>query len=441
MLNFIFTKTHLFFFTQSFWRDEAFSYFMAKKNISEIIFLTAKDFSPPLYYLILHFWMKIFGGSEISLRTVSFIFFWATLYVVFLFLNDIFKIKFNRAFFYLLFFVINPFLLYYAFEARMYSMLAFFATLSFYYFFKKNYKLYTLTTILGLFTHYFMTFVIAGQWLFLWINKKKGFQFKKSYIYLSGFVFSPWLLYSLWERNLFSSFWITRPQLKYILGLPVVVYTGIESYFDIDQIVLKKIESNLFYLSLVLLSVLMTGVYFYVKKLDKKDRLVFQMLFIWAIGIPVFVGAISFIKPVFLARYLIFASVGLVLLIIFILEKINGLARALLLVLLFALTINYNQLQLSYRKKTDSGKTLREIKAIMNKDDSVYVTSDLDYFTAKYYINDSQVFIYGKNYQDIQDYVGKVLIPKEKIASTLPFYPQKAFILNSDGKYSIQAMY
>ena len=441
MLIWLFTETPLFFLTQSFWRDEAFSYFMAKKNIFEIIFLTAKDFNPPLYYFILHFWMNIFGGSEIALRSLSIIFFWATIYVAFLFLNNIFKIKQKKSFFYLLFFVINPFLLYYAFEARMYSMLAFFATLSFYYFIKKNYKLYTLVTILGLFTHYFMIFVVAGQWLFLWINKKKGFQFKKSSLYLSGLIFSPWLLFSLLQRNLFSSYWITRPQIKYILGLPVVIYTGIESYYNIDQIVFKKIQSNLFYLSLVLLSILITGVYFYVKKLDKKDRFVFQMLVIWAIGIPIFVGAISFIKPVFLARYLIFASVGLVLLIIFVLEKINSLARAFLLVLLFALTINYNQLQLSYGKKTDSGKALREIKAIMNKNDSVYVTSDLDYFTAEYYVNDSQVFIYGKNYQEIPDYVGKVLIPKEKIASTLPFYPQKAFILNSDGKYTIQAMY
>lgn len=441
MLNFLFTKTPLFFLTQSFWRDEAFSYFMAKKNIFEIIFLTAKDFNPPLYYLILHFWIKIFGGSEISLRTVSFIFFWATLYVAFLFLNDIFKIKSKRAFLYLLFFVINPFLLYYAFEVRMYSMLAFFATLSFYYFLKKNYKLYTLVTILGLFTHYFMIFVVAGQWLFLWINKKKGFQFKKSAIYLSGLIFSPWLIFSLWQRNLLSSYWITRPQLKYILGLPVVIYTGIESYINIDLIVLKKIQSNLFYLSLILLLVLVIGVYFYVKKLDKKDRFVFQMLVIWAIGIPIFVGAISFIKPVFLARYLIFASVGLILLIIFILEKINGLARAFLLAILFALTINYNQLQLFYGKKLDSRKTLREIKAIMNKGDSIYVTSELDYFTAEYYVNDSQVFIYGRNYRDIPAYVGKVLIPKEKITSVLPFYPRKVFILNSDGKYFIQAMY
>ena len=173
----------------------------------------------------------------------------------------------------------------------------------------------------------------------------------------------------------------------------------------------------------------------------ESTEIIFQMLFIWAIGIPVFVGLISFIIPVFLARYLIFTSVGLILLIIFVLEKVNSLARTFLLALLFALTISYNQLQLVSGSKTDSRKTLREIKAIMNKNDYVYVESELDFFTAEYYVNDHQVFIYGKNYRNIPAFVGKVLIPKEKIAPTLPFYPRKAFILNSDGKYSIQAMY
>lgn len=441
MLTWLFTKTPLLFLTQSFWRDEAFSYFMAKKNIIEIIFLTAKDFNPPLYYLILHFWMRVFGNSEIALRSLSIVFFWGTIYIAFSFLNDVFKMKQKKAFFYLILFIINPLLVYYAFEARMYSMLAFLASLSYYAFYKKNYRLYLLATIGGLFTHYFMIFVVAGQWLFLWTNKKKGFQFKKSLIYLSGLVFSPWLLFSLWQRNLFSSFWISRPQLKNILSLPVIIYTGIESFINIDLIVLKKIQNNLFYLTLVLLLVLITGVYFYLKKLYKKDLLVFQILFIWAIVIPFFIWVISFVKPIFLARYLIFASVGLILLIIFILEKINGLIRVFLLIILFTLTINYNQLQLVSGKKTDSRKTLREIKAIMNKGDSVYVESDLDYFTAEYYVNDNQVFIYGKNYRDIPAYVGKVLIPKEKIASSLPFYPAKAFILNSNGQYTIQAMY
>jgi len=134
MLNFLFTKTPLFFLTQPFWRDEAFSYFMAKKNIFEMLFLTAKDFNPPLYYFILHFWMNIFGSSEIALRSLSLLFFWGTICIVFLFLNNIFKMKERKSSIYLILFIINPLLLYYAFEARMYSMLAFFATLSFYAF-------------------------------------------------------------------------------------------------------------------------------------------------------------------------------------------------------------------------------------------------------------------------------------------------------------------
>ena len=98
MLSFIFSKTPLSFFVQSLWRDEAFSYLLAKKNIIEIIFLTAKDYNPPLYYLILHFWIKIFGHSEIALRSLSLIFYWATIYIVFLFLTEIFKIK-NKYYF------------------------------------------------------------------------------------------------------------------------------------------------------------------------------------------------------------------------------------------------------------------------------------------------------------------------------------------------------
>jgi len=160
MLNFLFTHTPLLFLTQSFWRDEAFSYFLAKKNILEIIILSAKDFSPPLYHLLLHFWLKIFGGSEISMRSLSVIFFWATLYVCFLFLQEIFKLNFKKSLIYLLLFLVNPFLSYYAFEARAYSLFAFLATLSYYSFYKKNYKLYFLSTVFGLYTHYFMLFVV-----------------------------------------------------------------------------------------------------------------------------------------------------------------------------------------------------------------------------------------------------------------------------------------
>lgn len=441
MLNFLFTKTPLLFFTQSFWRDEAFSYFMAKKNVFEIIFLTAKDFNPPLYYLILHFWMKIFGGSEIALRSLSIIFFWATIYVAFLFLNDIFKIKLKKSFFYLILFILSPLLLYFAFEARMYSMLAFFAGLSYYAFYKKNYRLYLLAAVLGLFTHYSMILVVLSQLLFLLINKKNGLNFKKSVIYLSLLIFSPWAIFFLSQNGFPNSFWLIKPQLNHLVNLLGIIYTGHESNLYPNSSMVNAMEKNVFFFSLLLIFIVIVGFFHYRKKIRSKDYLLFNLLFTWGIGISLFALIFSFIKPIFIPRYFIFTTVGLILLIIFILEKMPFLLKTVLIILVLLLSFNYQALQLKYRQKYDLRKSLREIKVIANKNDLVYVTDDLDFFTVQYYLDDNKVYIYGKSYKEIPAYNGKVLIPKEKIVSTLPFYPQKAFILNSDGQYVIQAMY
>jgi len=439
MLTWLFTKTPLLFLTQSFWRDEAFSYFMAKKNIIEIIFLTAKDFNPPLYYFVLHFWIKFFGSSEITLRSLSLIFFWANIYVVFLFLNNVFKMKQKRTFFYLILFVINPLLLYYAFEARMYSMFAFLASLSYYAFCRKNNKLYLLSTIAGLFTHYFMLLVVFSQLLFLMINKKNVEFVKKKLVYLSVLVFSPWLVFFFSQNKLPNSFWLNKPHLKDIFALPGIIYTGNEVAFYPGGLI-TKIQNIVMYFSLVLLIIIATGIYLYVKKFSKKDQVNFQLLFIWGVGISLIVGLISFIKPLYFPRYLIFTTVGFLLLIIFIMEKINIYRRAILFAILIVLTFSYQKLQIEYRRKTDLRKALREIQVIANKNDHIY-TNDLDFFTVQYYLNKNKVYIYGKSYRDIPEYNGKVLISKENIAGNLPFYPQKAFILNPNGQYTIQAMY
>jgi len=439
MLTWLFTKTPLFFLNQSFWRDEAFSYFMAKKNIIEIIFLTAKDFNPPLYYFLLHFWMKVFGSSEIALRSLSIIFYWGTIYVAFLFLNEVFKMKEKKASYYLILFIFNPLLLYYAFEARMYSMFAFLAALSYYAFYKKNVRLYLIATVMGLFTHYFMILVVLSQLLFLIINKKSVDYIKRKTVYLSLLFFSPWLIFFLSQNGLSGSFWLNKPHLKDIFGILGIIYTGNETAFYPGDLKLK-IQNNVIYLSIVLIVIITSGIYFYIKKFSKKEQVNFQLLFIWGIGISLIVGLVSFIKPLYFPRYLIFTSVGFLLLIIYILEKIDILWRVTLIAILLMLTFNYQKLQIEYRKKTNLRRTLREIQAIANKNDPVY-TDELDFFTAQYYLNKNKVYIYGKNYEDIPTYIGKVLISKEKFASNLPFYPEKAFILKSDGQYTIQAMY
>src|SRR5688500_5315661 len=97
MITWLFTQTPLLFFTQSFWRDEAFTYLLSKHSVLDIILLTAHDFSPPLYYILMHFWMMVAGHSEIAMRSLSFIFFWVTLYVAYLYMKDVWKMKNKNA--------------------------------------------------------------------------------------------------------------------------------------------------------------------------------------------------------------------------------------------------------------------------------------------------------------------------------------------------------
>jgi hypothetical protein len=77
----------------------------------------------------------------------------------------------------------------------------------------------------------------------------------------------------------------------------------------------------------------------------------------------------------------------------------------------------------------------------MTPGDKLYVTSELDFFTAQYYLDEKRVFIWNKTYKEIPQYVGKALIPKNKVATRLPFYPNKAFILDPWGGFTVMALY
>src|SRR3990167_3959634 len=138
MLNFLFQKTPLNYLVQSIWRDEAFSYLLAKKNFWEIFSLSAQDFSPPLYPLLLKFWISIFGSSEIALRSLSFVAYLFTFYFFYMFLTKILRTSKTWTIIYSILFFINPFLNYYAFEARAYSLFSLFTIASFYYFLSKK---------------------------------------------------------------------------------------------------------------------------------------------------------------------------------------------------------------------------------------------------------------------------------------------------------------
>lgn len=413
MLNFLFTQTPLKFMVQSFWRDEAFSYLLAKKNILQIIALSAHDFTPPLYYMALHFWIKLFGISEIMIRSLSLIFFWGTCYVFYLLLKDFLQLKNRTAFLYILLFLANPLLNYFAFEARMYSLFAFLVTLSFYFLLKKNYKGYIIASVLGFYTHYFMILVLISQ--FMAVKKKL-----RSFFYLPLALFIPWILFYFSQRPVLNHDWLLKPTIDLLYKLPVIIYSG----FEFQE--LKSVN----YLPL-LLPILLTLVPTIV--IGWKNKILMS----WSFLTPLLALAISIVKPVFLPRYFIFCAVGMLLLITYFAEKLRPVQKAVFLIVIFALTLSYNQTQIKFREKDDFRKTAGEIKVLTGINDKIYVTSELNFHNAQYYFGESKVFIYNKSFEEIPWYVGKVLIPKEKVINSLPIYPAKAFVIKDDLSYEI----
>src|SRR5438309_11496702 len=57
-----------------FWMDEAITTGIASHPLGQIPGLLRHDGSPPLYYFLLHFWIKGFGASEAATHWLSLLF-------------------------------------------------------------------------------------------------------------------------------------------------------------------------------------------------------------------------------------------------------------------------------------------------------------------------------------------------------------------------------
>lgn len=409
---------------------------MAKQPILAMINKTAGDFNPPLYYLILHYWMKIFGGGEVSLRGLSLIFFAANIFVILLFLQNILKVKGRRIWIYILLFSLNPFLLYFAFEARMYSLLALLSTLSFYFFWQKKAGFYHLVTILGLYTHYFFLFVVATHFAFGLLFKKGKLVKKIKLPTLSFIFFLPWLLY-VFPHLLTNTarFWLGKSSFYDLITLPAVLFTGYErSYFKFWHAWLLPL-SIFFILTFVIFVFRRVRL---IKGRTDQSRL-FLLLVFWSFLFPALSVLVSFLKPVFLPRYLIFASAGFNLLLFFVLEKESRRLRLLSILILFFIIAHFTHFEVLHRRKGDIRRTILEIKKLATAEDFLFVSKAEDYFVAAYYFSQERVYVLEEKGEEVPYYTGLVLIPENKITTKLPVYPERAFVLKNDREFEVRA--
>lgn len=108
----------------SFGVDEVFSVKLARHHLNEVLLLSLNDRPhPPLYYLLLHFWIYMFGSSETAVRSLSVLFSCGFLLVSYYMLRRFLDRWLALGMVALL--AVSPFFVFYGYEARPYALIAF----------------------------------------------------------------------------------------------------------------------------------------------------------------------------------------------------------------------------------------------------------------------------------------------------------------------------
>lgn len=296
--------------------DEAQSIWQVSHSVPRILDIIAKDVHVPLYHLILHYWQGVFGNSIIAARYLSLMFLLFSIPLVYILAKKIYTK--NIAIMATVLFSIAPFINWYGNEARMYSLLMFVSLLNTIFFvniFKKengaNWFGFIITAVLGIYTHYFFWLLLVTDAVFYFAFRK---QFPKgSFIKFLGTAIllvaaiSPWLYYVVSLGTAENS--------KPILQTPTTI-----DFFNIFSQYLFGFQPD------IINSIILSGwpiiVILIFTSLQKKlnNPPLTSLVLLYIIVPTGFAFLISYIRPIFLSRYLIVSGIFLFIYIAYVLN-------------------------------------------------------------------------------------------------------------------------
>jgi uncharacterized membrane protein len=214
------------------WFDEVFSVHAAKHEWTELFrFVAADIIHPPLFYVLLKVWIGIGGESLLWLRLFPFV---TSIVVIvpFLFLCRELRLARMETGLALLLISVNGYLIKYAQEVRMYTLLLFFTVCSLWLFIKffnanpdrKHLGFLSAINLLLIYTHYYGWLIVAAQLVFLifWARRRlTDFLISVAVLLLC---FSPWV-YAVTQasgtgKGLAQNIgWVARPRVSDVVQL------------------------------------------------------------------------------------------------------------------------------------------------------------------------------------------------------------------------------
>ena len=180
--------------------DEPFTIFHAQHSLWDIIKLPANNEpNPPLFMVLLHFWIKLFGIEAGSVRILPLIF--NALTAVFIYLIGKKFYSLPTALLASGIFILSTYHFYFALETRAYSLLSLATAASLYYFQSLIAKPESIRYLIALvvwnfilvYSHYFGWFVVFVQFIAGLLYLKERLVFRKVFIAIiaTALLFTP----------------------------------------------------------------------------------------------------------------------------------------------------------------------------------------------------------------------------------------------------------
>ncbi len=219
-------------------------------------------------------------------------------------------------------------------------------------------------------------------------------------------------------------------------------------YFPVDMQLVYSALGNMFtgyegtpwygwhytaYLSLIILAFALFAL------TDKKNRKRTLLFIIFgALPLAIIIG-ISFVKPLFVNRYLIPATIAEVLVIVAALDAIkHPLLQKISAAVLLVFVIWINWWYPPQHPKVPLRDTLTQVNALVKPSDVILADNPLIYLETEFYAqNRSQVYIYDPGHQSFPWYIGGSVIDPSRLIDEYPTYPARAFIVHGDATFDI----
>ncbi len=219
---------------QSLWADEGTSVALAPRSLIQIARDASHDIHPPLYYFLLHYWVRLFGTTETAVRSLSAIVGTMLVVATYMLGRRLFSPRLGLTAAFIA--ALSPIQIYYSQETRMYILAALLGTVSFLALlnFLEHPRgrrgaawqaVYAAVTIAMLYTHYFAATLLVAHnlvWV-VWLGAEGRWRHPTEWLrWATGQMvivaaFAPWLWYA--RQTLQSWPAINAPfSLTYLLG-------------------------------------------------------------------------------------------------------------------------------------------------------------------------------------------------------------------------------